>query len=189
MMLSVNDARQFISEIWQLIVDREVRSVATPPTATEDWVAGCVQITGNWRGQVIIEMPISLARKLTMVMMSLPAPADVTPELFEDALGELVNMFAGNVRAVMPPPTYLSLPVVGSSSSFDIQGVNYRRLIELGFETCGDVFGVRVSQVELEAKPPTWKPSPTPTRIRPPAPRTDGSSILSIKDIVLVETQ
>jgi chemotaxis protein CheX len=188
MAIGVNDVRQFMSEIWDLILNDAVKPRPTPPTMDDaETYIGCVQITGAWRGTVSMEMPIDLARKLTARMMSLENPYDATPDLFQDALGELVNMFAGNVRAVLPPPTYLSLPVVGPSRGFAIEGLQHHKLIELGFESFEIPFVIGISKVELDTKhQPLKLTAPvTPPRIPHPIARTNGSSIMEPGKLIL----
>lgn len=71
----------------------------------------CVQITGTWMGLVTINCPEPLAHKIAEIMFQM-APGTAGQEELQDALGEITNMIGGNIKALMPPPCNLSLPIV-----------------------------------------------------------------------------
>ena len=74
-------------------------------------LTGCVQITGAWRGAVLVNCYVSLARKLTASMFGM-SEHEVTSTDINDALGELTNMIGGSFKAYLPEPSTLSLPAV-----------------------------------------------------------------------------
>ena len=65
--------------------------------------------------------PLALARTLTAQMFQ----ADRQPDLDEvrDALGELANMLGGNVKALLPAPSRISLPAVAVGSDYELSVV------------------------------------------------------------------
>lgn len=75
------------------------------------WWSASITITGTWSGTVTIELPATAAEAVTrrMLAVDLAGPDDVA-----DAIGELVNMVGGNIKAALPDPTSLSLPVVAA---------------------------------------------------------------------------
>lgn len=81
-------------------------------------VTGIVHIDGAWAGAVVLRCPMALARMLTAAMFQTdldPSDADVG-----DALGELVNMTAGNVKALLPEPCGISLPAVAFGRDYQL---------------------------------------------------------------------
>jgi CheY-specific phosphatase CheX len=106
--------------IWESILGLEVqraRDVAQLSHATrEKSLTGCVQLAGA--GEVAATMfgtnPDTLRN------------GDV-----EDALGELTNMVAGNLKIVLPRPCQLSLPAV-------VEGIDYRIIVP-GTKIAGQV--------------------------------------------------
>jgi chemotaxis protein CheX len=79
---------------------------------------GRVAVTGPWRGCVLLACPTQLARNAASAMFDLPAE-QLTDNEVADALGELTNMIAGNIKSLLPGPSRLSMPavMVGASST------------------------------------------------------------------------
>ena len=78
---------------------------------------GCVAVTGDWQGWVLLACPTQLARTAASAMFDLPAEK-LTDEEVADALGELTNMIAGNIKSLMPGPSRLSMPAVTVGASY-----------------------------------------------------------------------
>ena len=62
-----------------------------------DVTVGCVTVTGEWQGNVLLACPAQLARMAASAMFDLPAE-QLDDEQVADALGELTNMIGGNVK-------------------------------------------------------------------------------------------
>ena len=93
---------------------------------TSDWeqeakVIACVQITGDWEGAVILKCPTKLARLAGAIMFGVEIESGTADEA-EEALGELTNMIAGTLKALLPGICYLSLPNV-------VHGLDYRTIV------------------------------------------------------------
>lgn len=80
---------------------------------------------GEWLGALLLECPPAEAFTFTHRFMRVPEPTALTDDV-KDTLGELTNMIAGNLKAVMPPGVVLSMPTVvsGRDYSFRICGVS-----------------------------------------------------------------
>ncbi len=117
--------------------------------ASKDGFACCVQITGEWQGAVTLRCSRQLAGELAAIMFGLEDP-DVDEELMHDALGELVNMVAGNVKALAPGHDHhISMPAVaeGEIALLSVRGC--QQLGELDF----DCLGAQLSVALLEKLP------------------------------------
>jgi hypothetical protein len=66
-----------------------------------DVTVGCVAVTGDWKGCVLLACPKQLARTAASAMFDLPAE-QLTGDEIADALGELTNMVAGISRVCFP---------------------------------------------------------------------------------------
>ena len=138
-----NEIRQITQWIWAATLDREIQ-----PGHHPDWQArqtqtlmGSVRITGDWEGAVTLNCSTALARQIAAIMFGIPEQA-TTIEQTQDALGELTNMVGGNIKALLPVPSRLSLPTVA-------EGVDYLALLpggrvisEVNFECLGEPFFV-----------------------------------------------
>lgn len=66
---------------------------------------------GEWKGQVLLQVDPSLARDMAAVMM-MKDPQDTAEAEAMDAVGELANMIAGNLRPLLHGYKGMSLPSV-----------------------------------------------------------------------------
>jgi len=80
-------------------------------------IAGAVYFTGGFMGAVVIELGYELAFHATARLMSMPEPTAVDPDV-RDSVGELANMIAGNLKAILPPDAMLSMPSVVEGKDF-----------------------------------------------------------------------
>jgi len=76
-----------------------------------------VSITGGWSGVVFLQCPYELASELGQAMFKCDA-STITAADIQDAMGELINMVGGNVKAQLPGPSSLSLPNVIQGNDF-----------------------------------------------------------------------
>jgi chemotaxis protein CheX len=83
-------------------------------------IVGRVAVTGPWQGSVLLACPTELARNAASAMFDLPAER-LTDDEVADALGELTNMVAGNIKSLLPGPSRLSMPAVMVSASSTVR--------------------------------------------------------------------
>jgi chemotaxis protein CheY-P-specific phosphatase CheC len=81
-------------------------------------IFGYVHITGGWEGSVVVQCEDELARRLAAAMFG-SEPGVVTPEEVSDAIGEIANVTAGNVKSRLGVACQLSMP--GHSNVVDIE--------------------------------------------------------------------
>ena len=106
-------------DVWSSFVGTVIGSAAEEVALDAvDVAVGCVAVTGAWTGCVLLACPKQLARTAASAMFDLPAE-QLTGDEIADALGELTNMVAGNIKSLLPGPSRLSIPVVmvGASST------------------------------------------------------------------------
>lgn len=116
---------EITSNVWASILGVEI----VPSTAAEllgalsggPTLTACVQIAGSWEGTVLLHSSLALASRLAGIMFSSTAERLAQAEV-EDAWGELANMVAGNVKALLPRPCQLSLPAV-------VRGLDYHIVV------------------------------------------------------------
>ena len=115
MTASDDDIREIAASIWETLFT----SGLTPATSTafdgEPVVTGCVHIDGAWQGAVTLQCGEQLAGLLAAALFQADAP--IKEEVW-DAIGELTNMLAGNIKALLPQPSRISLPTVAFGSDY-----------------------------------------------------------------------
>lgn len=78
---------------------------------SEDTISGSIQVTGKWNGTILLSLPSTLVNMLTETLFSLES-GKASIEEKKDAVGELINMIGGNIKAVLPQPSLLSAPLM-----------------------------------------------------------------------------
>jgi chemotaxis protein CheX len=80
-------------------------------SATGERIYASVSIRGAWRGDVEVRLSPSMARRFAREAFQIePGPSD--DPVVMDMAGEVANMIGGNLKALLPEPCALSLPVV-----------------------------------------------------------------------------
>lgn len=117
------EIRQVTETVWESVLGLTVVRQSASPPATGRTVSGRVQFTGAWEGAVTLECSAEFARHAAATMFGIN-PAQTSVADTQDAMGELVNMTGGNVKALLPEPCRLSLPTVieGSDYSTHLHG-------------------------------------------------------------------
>jgi chemotaxis protein CheX len=123
-----------VQAIWSTLVDVAIQpggDGAGPSDAST--VTGIINVDGAWHGAVLVRCPLALASLVTAAMFQ--GDEDPTFEEVCDALGELTNIVAGNVKALLPQPSSISLPTVALGSQYKISVVGTRIVATVPF-TC-----------------------------------------------------
>jgi chemotaxis protein CheX len=102
-------------ETWSALVGDDEFLVPLPGGLPDDAISAWVEIVGPWNGAVVLTTGRSTAEELSRCLLAEHAPPVLDDEDVEDALGELANVVGGNVKAVLPGPSVLGLPQVGTA--------------------------------------------------------------------------
>jgi len=109
MLISEDALFQIIDDTWNstlgLPVERQVglKLGATPELEV------CVKIMGAWEGELGLQCPLPLARRIAGAIFEGKGEDDREEDVL-DALSELVHIIGGNLKALLPHPVTLSLP-------------------------------------------------------------------------------
>ena len=117
-----------------------------PESTRESYpVIGAVFFAGAWKGAVQVELDEALAYSITAQLMSLETPHSVDSDVC-DAVGEVANMIAGNLKSTLPPETVMSMPIVVSGAGFSLTVVGANQLNRMHFATPDGRFAVMLVQ-------------------------------------------
>lgn len=132
------DITEITESIWQSVLGVAAhRGVPVPETDVHGhFLSGGLSITGAWRGAVVVQCPQALGRVIASRMFAL-GNEEVTDDDIRDAMGELTNMTGGNIKALLPGPSYLGLPVVVDGQHHMITVPESRLVTRLAFECDG----------------------------------------------------
>ncbi len=118
MNINLDDIYQLASTIWETTIALPIepdRGESEAQSARS--TVACIQITGAWSGAVMLACPEPVARHAAAVMFS-ASPVQVTAADMQDAVAELTNMLAGNIKGLLPQGCFMSLPTV-------VEGTDY----------------------------------------------------------------
>jgi chemotaxis protein CheX len=112
-----------VKNIWSTILSMDVtrsRQAVSSYTQsdTDRYITACVQLTGAWEGSVLVYTTRQLARQMAAIMFDMEAD-QLSEDDIDDAMGELGNITAGNLKLILPKVCELSLPTV-------VDGCDYR---------------------------------------------------------------
>jgi len=101
---------EVVDEVMGTFVGAVIEPMPSDP-AGDLPVTAFVHVTGEWAGSVLVSCTERLATAAAAAMLNQPE-GSLQPGDVSDALGEVANMIGGSIKALMPEPSILSLPVV-----------------------------------------------------------------------------
>ena len=143
-----SDVREITSMVWSSLFDFRLERAGTTSTEKAPAVTGFLSIDGAWNGAVMLRCAMPLATTLTEAMFQ--GPEDPTFADISDAVGELTNMIAGNVKALLPSPCNLSLPAVALGSDYALSVLGTTVLAQVSFVCEGQPLMVTVLQRSVD---------------------------------------
>lgn len=136
------DLERIVSDVWRDVLAAEAVGADDPPPGE---LTGTIQITGAFRGAVILSVPRAVAAAAAAAMFAMD-PAAVGEAEERDAIGELTNMVGGHVKAMVPGPSQLALPAVVPGPEHCLHKGNLQLLAERAMQATGGRFLARVME-------------------------------------------
>jgi hypothetical protein len=130
----VSDQARIAGEVFGVMADIVVEPSDKPWPPSGELVTAAIYFTDPWKGAMVLECVLPLAFEFTARLMSVPLPTTVDADVC-DSLGELVNMIAGNFKALMPPQTGISIPSVVKGRDYILQLRGSKTLSQIVCET------------------------------------------------------
>jgi chemotaxis protein CheX len=112
---------EVVTSVFSTLLGVSPGETQEPPTQGS-YAACAVYYAGAWLGALLVECTREQAMDWGAKFMSLEPPVSAADA--RDALGEMSNVLAGNLKPLLPPGVGLSIPSVvqGSDFSFSICG-------------------------------------------------------------------
>jgi chemotaxis protein CheX len=152
----LEDVARTVASVFGAMVDLDltVTQASFPPE--EDLLSAAVYYAGAWKGALLLECTPRQARLLTARLTKSEPPPGVNAEV-RDALGELANMIAGNLKPQLPHGVFLSMPSLIEGSDYTLWMCGGNRVGRVAFASQAGVFWV--SLVEMLDAPGDSQPS------------------------------
>ncbi|MEM7198786.1 MAG: chemotaxis protein CheX [Planctomycetota bacterium] len=135
--------------VWASIIGLPVEQVEGTDTpsrasASEETILAGVDVIGTWNGAVTFECSRTLGDRLARAMLCLGDDEAASVDDVRDALGEIANIAAGNLKDAVAAPSTLSVPSVIETAGFGTE-VPGSSLSNRAWFSCGDeMFSVAV---------------------------------------------
>jgi CheY-specific phosphatase CheX len=112
------DIQAMAKEAWDVLLGGQLVVAAGPlPDGEMETMTGSIHLGGEYRASIVLKCPMPFAGMIAAAMFGDDA-ARHRIEDQRDALGEMANVIAGNLKALVPGATTLSLPVVAHGTSY-----------------------------------------------------------------------
>jgi len=107
----VGSAERAVRQLFQSVLDLEIA-----PTSVDQWgcvgpIIGIIHLSGGWDGFVLTGFEPSLAEAVAAHIMAAP-DNPLSEDEVRDAVGEIANILAGNLKFLIPTWTQMSIPAV-----------------------------------------------------------------------------
>ncbi len=134
-------------EIFSTMLGTEAWAVQRAPAADPSHtVVGSIHFAGPWKGVLLLECQPLEASVFTAKLNGI-APPDSVDDDVRDAVGEIANMLAGNLKTIFPPQTVLSGHTVVEGSSFTMKVCGGNDSLRLEFDSSAGPFTVTLVQM------------------------------------------
>jgi chemotaxis protein CheX len=148
--LPIESYRTAIVEITQSVFDTmltvAVQPAGQPFEKSTAALIAAVYYAGEWKGALLLECSLKQAIDWTSRLMSLPPAASVNDDV-KDGLGELVNVLAGNLKAILPPGVALSIPSIVEGTDYSLRICRGNPFEVLSFEDSNGPFAITLVEV------------------------------------------
>ncbi len=139
-----DQVRDIVRAVWstQLGLDIQDGDAALFDQGGETLTAA-IHISGDFHGGIRAECSRPLIRRAAAVMFSL-REEDLTPDDERDVVGELTNVIAGNIKALIPGKNSLSLPTIVEGTDYQVSTLDVKSSDDLVFALDGELIVVTV---------------------------------------------
>ncbi len=114
------DLARIVVSVFQTMLELEITATETAGAPAADGLTAAVYFAGAWKGAVLLECTRPQAFEFTHRLMAIDAPEAINDDV-RDALGELANMLAGNLKSVLPHGIGLSMPSVVEGTDYSLR--------------------------------------------------------------------
>jgi len=141
-----NDLASIVQSVFQTMMDLEVAVCEAPWTHAGNTITAAVHFVGQWRGATLVECDAPQACQFAARFMGIALPAMIDDDV-RDAMGELANMVAGNLKSVLPHGVDLSMPSVVEGSDYSLRVCGAKAVERMTFSSA--VGNFRITLIEL----------------------------------------
>lgn len=139
-----SQVRSVVRGIWKTQLDLNLEDHEGVTTANDETtITAAVHIAGDFSGGIRLRCSRVLIRRAAAIMFETPADRLTTDDEL-DVVGELTNVVAGNIKAMIPGSNSLSLPTIIEGSDYRVSSLDVKTSDDYGFALEGETMFVTV---------------------------------------------
>ncbi len=124
-----------VREIFSTMLHIDARLVEdATPDPSDHPVVGCIHFAGPWKGALLLGCGPAQAAAFAAELVGIDPPGEVNDDV-RDAIGEITNMIAGNLKSLFPNGTQLSAHSVVEGKSFTLKVCGGNEAMQLRFDS------------------------------------------------------
>jgi chemotaxis protein CheX len=132
---------EIVQSIFSTMLDIDLARVDAP--SDRESLMASAQIAGEWMGSAVLSMSPEVSRASAAAMLRM-AEDEVTDADRKDVAAELANMIGGNLKSVLPGPSFLSLPTIIAGENLGLYVHNAELLEDVALASAAGVLRVRL---------------------------------------------
>jgi len=144
-----DDVGRIVVAVFQTMLRLDTAPAKSTWSPAPDGLTAAIYFAGAWKGAVLLECTRPQAFEFTHRLMSIDPPAAVNDDV-RDALGELANMLAGNLKSVLPHGIDLSMPSVVEGTDYSLRVCGGSLIDRMPFS--GELGVIWVTLIEMIAE-------------------------------------
>ena len=145
MEFKTTDISEIVTDIWTAMLGFPVQLRTEPADGEPGLVSARVTITGEWDGALVVNCPEHLSREVATAMLQVE-DAQLTMGTVFDAVGEVANMTAGNVKNLIEGLCRLTTPMVTDEADLSVPDEDSEKVFEAAFDCRDQAFSVTILQ-------------------------------------------
>jgi chemotaxis protein CheX len=143
-----DDIDETVRTIWDTMFDLPLVRIDPLKCPAAPAVTGVVVLDGDFEGAVEVGYGRGLALRITQAMFACddePSADDIS-----DALGEMSNMIAGNLKTSLPGHNSIGLPIMAFGTDYELSIPRSRQVGLVTYLSDGECLRVSMMQQDLE---------------------------------------
>jgi chemotaxis protein CheX len=138
--------RSIVQSVWSTQLGLEIQDAEGPaPPGPGRNMTAAINISGDFHGGIRLECSRVIIQRAASVMFDLPTD-QLTDDDERDVIGELANVVAGNIKALVPGSNSISLPTIVEGSDYRVSALDVKTSDDFSFTMEGEWMTVTVME-------------------------------------------
>ncbi len=136
--------RSVVRTVWSTQLGIEIDDTDAPMTLSgAPTMTAAIHISGDFSGGIRLECSRALIRRAASIMFDLPEE-QLNDDDERDVVGELTNVVAGNIKALIPGCNAISLPTIIDGSDYTVSTLDVKSSKDFRFTFNGEFMTVTI---------------------------------------------